>query len=146
MEPADRLYMAALGGRILSQVATSRDMIERAGLHRCEEQLVALTANPLLASEAIDAVTALATPRSQRELLNLVCEAHQPEMIRRRAAQRFTSSIQRYGIKLNGTDILTQYQRYNLQGPSDPLVAELLGGALDMIESVTLPGEDSERS
>jgi CheY-like chemotaxis protein len=143
LEPADRLYLAALAGRMLSQVAASREAVVRAGLHRCEEQLVALTTNPLLASEAIDAVTALATCRSQRELLNLVCETQQPEMIRRRAAQRFNHSVRQYGVKLNGQDILAQYHRYNLQGPTDPLLAELLGGALDTIEAVTLPGEES---
>jgi len=146
LEPADRLYLAALAGRMLSQLASSQQAAARAGLHRCEEQLVALMSNPLLASEAIDAVTALATPRSQRELLNLVCETYQPEMIRRRAAQRFDRSVQQYGVKLNGQDILAQYQRYNLQGPSDPLLAELLGTALDTIESVTLPVGESDRS
>jgi hypothetical protein len=84
---------------------------------------------------AIASLTKLATPESQRTLLEV---ANQPAVAgaeRMQAVAAFRTSVAENGLLLTTDEIVAQYDRYNASANADVQTQQILGAVLDAIES-----------
>ncbi|HEV2969584.1 MAG TPA: hypothetical protein VGY55_06305 [Pirellulales bacterium] len=90
--------------------------------------------SPLTAPHAAAVMAHLATPSSQRSLIDLASLATQPLAVRRAAGAAFRDSVREFGLRLSPSEILRQYERYNQSAQQDKETQQLLGAVLDVIE------------
>ncbi len=64
--------------------------------------------------------------------------------MRRAAAVAFEYSVRRFGLLLTTSEILEQYQRYNLSEQKDRDTQRLMGSLLNAIERKSPPEEKDE--
>jgi hypothetical protein len=76
----------------------------------------------------------LATPSSQRALLDLASIGSQPLDVRKAAGAAFRQSVRRFGLRLSPSEIVQQYDRYNKSAQQDKETQRLLAALLDVIE------------
>ena len=87
------------------------------------------------AATAIDALTRLGTPESQRSLLHFASQSTFPMALRSQAAKAFQASVASHGVLLTSNEIYAQYDIYNASEFADAETQAVLGSLLDAIES-----------
>jgi CheY-like chemotaxis protein len=90
--------------------------------------------SPLTSTHAAAVMAQLATPSSQRALLDLASIGAQPLDVRKVAGAAFRQSVRQFGLRLSPSEILIQYDRYNQSAKQDKETQQLLGALLDVIE------------
>ena len=87
-----------------------------------------------LSSVAATTLGKLGTPSAQKALVDFVSQRSIPIALRQAAANEFRASVTRYGLLLQQTEILQQYDRYNASEQDDAETQAVLGSLLDTIE------------
>jgi hypothetical protein len=77
----------------------------------------------------------LATPQSQRLLVEVVNQNGRSIADRQAAAAAFDVAVKRRGVLLTKTEILRQYDLYNRSANADAATQQVLGAVLDTIEA-----------
>jgi CheY-like chemotaxis protein len=90
--------------------------------------------SPLTSTHAAAVMAQLATPSSQRALLDLASIGAQPLDVRKAAGAAFRQSVRQFGLRLSPSEIVLQYDRYNQSAKQDKETQQLLGALLDVIE------------
>jgi CheY-like chemotaxis protein len=112
---------------------------EIANVRRYEPTIVRALYTPLTASHAAAVLARLATPLSQRSLVDLASAVAQPLAVRQAAAAAFAQNVRQFGIRLSPSEIAQQYDRYNDSAQQDKATQQLLGSVLDVIEKKGTP-------
>jgi HEAT repeat protein/CheY-like chemotaxis protein len=107
---------------------------EIADVRRYEPTIERALYSPLTATHAAAVLTRLPTPTSQRSLVDLASAGVQPLPVRQAAAAAFGQSVRHFGLRLNPSEIVRQYDRYNESAQQDKPTQQLLGAVLDVIE------------
>ncbi len=89
---------------------------------------------PGLGEPSIRVLASAGTGPSQRALLEYASSAAGDDALRTAAAEAFEQSVERFGKRITGADILRQYDRYNASGASRREEQERLGRILDVLE------------
>jgi CheY-like chemotaxis protein len=105
-----------------------------ADVRRYEPVIERALYSPLTAPHAAAIMAHLATPSSQRSLIDLASFATQPLTVRQAAGAAFRDSVRKFGLRLSPSEILRQYERYNQSAQQDKDTQQLLGAVLDVIE------------
>jgi hypothetical protein len=105
-----------------------------ADVRRYEPVIERALFSPLTAPHAAAIMAHLATPSSQRSLIDLASLATQPLPVRQAAGAAFRDSVRKFGVRLSPSEILRQYERYNQSAQQDKEMQQLLGAVLDVIE------------
>ncbi|MEM9353668.1 MAG: hypothetical protein AAGA92_11700 [Planctomycetota bacterium] len=87
-----------------------------------------------LTEPSIRVLAAAGTGPSQRTLLEYASSAAGDVGLRAAAAEAFERSVEQFGKRITGADILRQYERYNASGAGRKEEQERLGRILDVLE------------
>jgi CheY-like chemotaxis protein len=90
---------------------------------------------PSLNHKAAKVLGLLATPQSQRLLVEVVNQNGRSIADRQAAAAAFDVAVKRRGVLLTKTEILRQYDLYNRSANADAATQQVLGAVLDTIEA-----------
>jgi hypothetical protein len=134
MVPAElRRRQAAQTLAWLAQLSdTSRRLLD---LQTVEHAVLGAVWSPATSADAIVMLQRLATPESQKTLVDLASDSRQPLALRKSALAALTTSVERDGILLTTDEILAQYDRYNQSATADGPTQETLGLVLDCLEA-----------
>jgi hypothetical protein len=130
----------------LEYLAALAEHPKRYGFYDLVSQQAAVekaTNTPQLAEAATRVLGLLATPSAQSWLVSLASQNDLALPKRKAAAQAFETAVQRRGLLLTRSEILTQYDRYNASAKRDRETQQVLGSLLDSIES---PAAEEARS
>jgi hypothetical protein len=140
--PAERGQQAAQAIRWLADLSgRDQQVFELAGI---EEVALAAVHTPGMSNDAVTILGNLASPASQRALVELASRWTQPIELRTAAAEGFDQSVRRNGILLTTQEILAQYDRYNASETLDQATQQVLGSILDTIEAPTRAQEPAQ--
>ncbi len=134
LSSANRLAFAEIGGSFLAKIAGDRDRYSFYHVSDFRESLVS-TAAILNASSQTKVLSGLGTAESQSSLFQLAAASTRGEAERRAAANAFSDSIKRFGLRLDRASVADCYELYNRLGAQDPVAATTLGYCLDVIEA-----------
>jgi CheY-like chemotaxis protein len=107
---------------------------EIANVRRYEPAIERALYSPLTSAHAAAVMAQLATPSSQRALLDLASIGSQPLDVRKAAGAAFRQSVRQFGLRLSPSEIVQQYDRYNKSAQQDKETQRLLAALLDVIE------------
>jgi CheY-like chemotaxis protein len=108
--------------------------VKSCDLLRIQEPLLTALWAPPFALAAAPVVGCLGTPESQRALVDLASQTHQPLEVRQAAAKAFAANLKKSGILLTTAEIARQYDRYNQSEHLDPGTQAVLSAILDSLE------------
>jgi HEAT repeat protein len=103
-------------------------------LFRHQRALQSALATPQLSEKAAKVLGRLGAPQAQRALVTLASQHARPLAARQAAAKAFAEAVQRHGILLTRSEIVQQYERYNLSEALDRDTQQVLAAILDTIE------------
>lgn len=130
----DRNSFAAIAGEFLARIASDRDLYAFYPLSDWQSELRGI-GRGLPISERLVLLAASGSAESQLQLVTLASDSSLTGAERLDAAQRFSASVDRFGMNLGRETVLHVYDLYNSLGPSDPETAKSLGAVLDTIEA-----------
>ncbi len=104
---------------------------------RLQEPILTALYAPKLSTKATAVVGNIATPESQRALVELSSRFTQPLEARTAAVEALRRNIEKSGILLDSSEIVRQYDRYNQSKNLDASTQRILGLILDCIEAPT---------
>ena len=106
-------------------------------LRRAQHSIMKALYVPELSKKTVAVLGNLATPESQRALVELASRWSQPLEARGAAVAALRRNILENGVLLTTTDIVRQYERYNQSRDLDAKSQQILGLILDCIEMPT---------
>jgi len=104
-------------------------------LRHLDERIAELVWIPEQTASAVTVLGRLGTPNAQRALVDFASQTRQPLDMRQAAAAAFGESLARHGTLLTTTEILHQYDRYNLSESLDRETQLVLASILDHLEA-----------
>ena len=132
---AARGLQAKVAVKWLAKVAKNRQDYRFFDLSRHQAKIQQLIYQPGFLTPVSEILSNIATPESQRQLLNYASENALPIDQRQQAVDAFKSSVERAGILLTSDEIMLQYDRYNSSETQPKATQQLLGSVLDIIEA-----------
>ena len=131
----ERNRQAKVAVRWLAKVAKDRQTYRFFELGRHQAKIQELIYNPGFLAPVSEILSNIATPDSQRQLLDFASENSLPIQQRQQAVDAFKISVKRSGILLTTDKIQLQYDRYNASEVQPKETQNLLGSVLDIIEA-----------
>ena len=131
---AERMRQANVAIDWLAKIASNRRDYRFLELNSHEETIRQLIYQPGFSDNVSDILASLATPDSQRQLVNYASEISLPLGNRQHAAGAFKQAVNRTGVLLSKDEILLQYDRYNASEKLPKETQQVLGSILDIIE------------
>jgi hypothetical protein len=113
-------------------------------LRSLDRQVAQALFDPTLATKAMVALSNLGTPAGQKALVNVASTDALDIKLRRAAAVSFRYSVQRFGLLLKTSEILEQYERYNLSEQKDLATQRVMSSLLNAIERKSPPAKQDE--
>jgi len=140
----ERMVHAEFALQQIGRLASEPKIYAFYDLVRYESAVRGAMANSLLTDQAANALGLLATPDTQRTLIEVANQSARPLLDRQAAAKAFEVSVKLRGILLTRGEILAQYDRYNASATADVETQEVLGSILDAIEAPTQSKPDAD--
>lgn len=134
MSAEDRSTLALEAGRFITAITSQPEQYPFYPLGQLHSKIVDSTIN-LDQSSEIKVLAGLSTSASQKQLVKLAANARLGAQIVTQAANAFTESVRRGGLKLDAQTVKNCYDDYNRLAPTDPVVAKSLGHVLDSMEA-----------
>lgn len=134
---AERMRQAKVTVRWLAKVASNRKDYSFLELTSHEQAIQNLIYQPGFSDSISDILASLATPDSQRQLVNYASEISLPADKRKHAIKAFQQAVKRTGVLLTKDEILLQYDRYNASEKLPAETQQVLSSILDIIEGKT---------
>ena len=131
----ERSRQAKVAIEWLAKVAKDRQVYGFFELGRHQAGIQQLIYQPGFLTPVSEILSNIATPESQRQLLDFASENGLPIDQRRQAVDAFRTSVKRAGVLLTADEIMLQYNRYNSSETQPRATQELLGSVLDVIET-----------
>lgn len=146
----ERLQQSAAGGLELGALPDPQEMSRQAvawlgsiaarqasfyHVRKYEPVVLQATYDVELAADAARILANFPSHESQLRLVDLVSNRATPITVREAAAEAFRTNVQRYGVQLTRSEILTQYDRYNASETADRATQAVLAHVLDTIEA-----------
>ena len=132
---AERNRQAKIAIQWLAKVAKNRQDYPFFQLGRHQKKIQQLIYQPGFSTPVTEILANIATPDSQRQLLNFASENSLPIDQRQQAVDAFEGAVKRAGILLTTDEILLQYDRYNSSQAQPKATQQLLSSVLDIIEA-----------
>jgi hypothetical protein len=134
----ERTLFAEAAGQLITQVSSDRERFAFYPLVKWESELINDRIG-LPNATRMNVLAGLGTAQSQNLLLSIAADGAVSEAFRLRAADAFSASVSRFGLRLRRSDVLRAYDMYNDLGPHDPVAVQSLGKVLDAIEASAKP-------
>jgi len=131
----ERNRQAKVAIRWLAKIAKNREDYRFFDLGRHQAKIQQLIYQPGFLTPVAEILSSIASPDSQRKLLDFASENSLPISQRQQAVDAFQSSVKRSGILLTTDEIMLQYNRYNSSENQPKVTQQLLGSVLDVIEA-----------
>lgn len=131
---SERTREAKIAVSWLAKIANNRKDYAFFELTAHEQAIQNLIYQPGFSNNISDILASLATPNSQRQLVNYASEISLPVDQRKHAIKAFKQAVQRTGVLLTKDEILLQYDRYNASARLPAQTQQVLGSILDIIE------------
>ena len=119
----------------LAKIAKNRKDYRFFDIGRYQARIQQLIYQPGFLTPVSEILSTIATPESQRQLLDFASENALPIDQRKQAADAFQSSVKRSGVLLTTDEIMLQYNRYNSSETLPKATQQVLGSLLDIIEA-----------
>ncbi len=132
----DRRIFAETAGEFLARLAGDRDQYAFYPLVDWQSELSEVGRGLPIGSR-LTLLAALGSVESQLQLVTLASSSSLIGAERLEAAQKFATSVDRFGMNLGPETVWHVYEVYNSLGPTDPATAKSLGVVLDTIEART---------
>ncbi len=130
----ERLEQASAAIDALTRIAENREAYAFYDLLRQEPQVVAALNQPSLRQRATHILGLMATAGAQRSLVELASQHVLPLEVRQDAVRAFAQAVAKRRLMLTTTEILRQYDRYNMSAMLDQDTQQVLGSVLDIME------------
>ena len=131
---SERTREAKVAIRWLAKISNNRKDYAFFELTSHEQAIQNLIYQPGFSNHVSDILASLATPDSQRQLVNYASEISLPVDQREHAIKAFKQAVKRTGVLLTKDEILLQYDRYNASEKLSAQTQQVLGSILDIIE------------
>ena len=131
----ERNRQAKVAIRWLAKVATNRQDYRFVELGRHRAKIQQLIYQPGFLAPVAEILSSIASPESQRQLLDFASENGLPLEQRQKAVDAFQKSVKRSGTLLKTDEIMLQYSRYNASETQPKETQQLLSSVLDIIEA-----------